>query len=211
MEYGISGKLQTLLEADSYLFFGEIRIQRMVDGAYEVTHYLDAGRSDLTVYTDADSAREIAKYDASGNYRPLKSAPNLQRGWKLVLPDTGSLRQALDYFYPAMLGTWLGNPRPVNLRETLNRQTGMYRITAKLTDPQADTLVGEVCEPKTKCLKTILWRISEGTSITTLPAEKFDLRSDLLRRSGKCITLPCEEACNILVAAAREVVKASSE
>lgn len=211
MEDGITGKLQSMLEAERRLFFGEIRMELFETGAYEVTHYLDVGRSDLATHHDADSARQIAKFDAAGNYRPLKSAPNLQRGWKLLLQNADSLRLALDFFYPAMLGTWLNEPQPVHLRDTLNRQTGMYRIAAKLTDTQANVLIGQVCEPEKRCLKTILWRIDENTPITTLPPGKFDLRADLLGRAGKCITLPCEEACNILVAAAREMAKTPSE
>ncbi|HEY5895688.1 MAG TPA: DR2241 family protein [Chthoniobacterales bacterium] len=211
MEYRITGKLRTLLEAERRLFFGEIQIDRLEGGGYAVTHHRDAGRGDLILHNDAYAAREIAKFDAAGNYRPLKSAPNLQRGWKLILPDAESLRLALDFFYPAMLGTWLGTPRPVHLRETLNRQTGMYRVAAKLMDPEADRLIGEVCDPKAKCLKTILWRIDEHTPITTLPPEKFDLHADLLGRTGRCMSLPCEEACNVLVAAAREVVKTPAE
>ena len=47
------------------------------------------------------------------------------------------LKRALDYFYPGAIGTWLANQsgtaHPVCLRQTLNRQTGMYRVTRKLT------------------------------------------------------------------------------
>lgn len=198
--------------AEEGCFFGEVFFTRTADG-YEVRHYLDDVPADRELFTEPEAAIEIAKYDAAGNYRALKSAPTLRRGWELWLPDAASLRLALDFLYPAMPGTWLaremGKSRPVNLRQTLDRQTGMYRIAAKISDAQADVLIGEVCPSRGKCLKTILWRIDADTPIRSLPPGKFDPGGDLLDRGGAFIPLLCEEPCNILVAAAREVVKTS--
>ena len=47
-----------------------------------------------------EDAIEIAKHDDAGNYRPLKTAPNLRHGWRLELETLEDLRRALDYFYP---------------------------------------------------------------------------------------------------------------
>jgi sirohydrochlorin cobaltochelatase len=79
----------------------------------------------------------------------------------------------------------------VVLRETLGRQTGMYRVTQKLTDPQARELIDRVC---TGCLKHRLWEIAiANPSSPAFPAGSLPLL--------------CQEACNLLVAQAREVVK----
>lgn len=190
-------------------YLGEVQIQREGAG-FALCHYLDVGDAVLTIHHQPGDAIELGKYDDAGKYRPLRSAPTLQRGWKLVLPNIGEVVQALDFFYPAMLGTALAfeekRGRPVNLRETLNRQTGMYRVTGKINNEQADALIGEVCHPS-RCLKTITWRIDTDLPIHSLPAGKTDLSCDLPGRGRGFIPLPCEECCNILVAAARETVK----
>ena len=168
---------------------GQIALRRVEQGI-ELRHVEDAGREDLENFTRAEDARALANADAAGAFRPLKTAPNLARGWRLVLPDAAALRLALDYFYPAMLGVWVSKTRgelaPVPFRETLARQTGMYRVTQKITDEQARALVDSFC---TGCLKCRLW---DGQTPHPAPDE---------------MPLLCQEACNLLVAKAREVVK----
>ena len=96
------------------------------------------------------------------------------------------------------------------LRETLERQTGMYRPAAKISDAEANTLVGKFCRSDGGCLRTILWkRDREGTLASTLlPAEKFDPSHDQTGTDRPVIPLLCQEACNLLVAEARKIVKA---
>lgn len=186
---------------------GEVAIVPTAAGV-TLCHRADLGRNDLVVETRAEAARAIANHDDAGNFRPLKTAPNLRRGWQLCLADHPALRVALDYFYPAMLGLWLSERRgelvPIPLRETLSRQTGMYRVTQKLTDEQAQTLIGQTCRSDGGCLKQILWSISPARSIHSLPAEKLQVPPP-----GTSLPLLCPEACNLLIAAARTVVKKS--
>lgn len=186
---------------------GELTITPAAVG-FELCHGADLGRSNLRVSTGAEAARAIANYDDAEKFRPLKTAPTLRHGWKLCVADLGELRRALDYFYPAMLGVWRGHAcgevAPVPLRETLGRQTGMYRITQKLTDDQAQTLVGAFCRSDVGCLKHLLWPIAEGVPISTLPAEKLQVPASI-----PALPLLCHEACNFLVAQARTVVKKS--
>jgi sirohydrochlorin cobaltochelatase len=196
------------LEAGRELI-GEVQIERSVEG-FELRHYLDRGATELTVYGRAEEAIELGKYDAAGKYRPLRTAPTLQRGWLLRLMTAEETLRALDFFYPAMLGTALAFEEnrglPVHLRDTVNRQTGMYRITGKITNEQADGLIGEACAAG-RCLKTITWKIEPDYPVSTLSAGKTDLSFDLLERGRGFIPLPCEECCNMLVASARETVK----
>ena len=184
---------------------GEIHIQS-VHGGWQLRHRLDDQRADLTPHTGAEAARVLAQYTDSGECRPLKTAPNLRRGWLLTVLDLGELRRALDYFYPAMLGVGVSQRRgklvPVDLRTTLARQTGMYRVTQKITDPQAQQMVGEFCRSDGGCMKRILWPLAPGQPISTLPAEKFSPEA-----APAIWPLLCQEACNLLVAKAREVVK----
>ena len=190
--------------------FGQIRVVTMAGGA-ELRHCDDAEKSgnELSLHTDPEEAVALALYDDVGTYRPLKTAPNLRRGWRLVLPDKNTVRLALDLFYPGRLGAFAafqaGTLRTTPLRETLGRQTGMYRVTQKLTDAQADTLVGRFCRTDGGCLRTILWRRDAVGTLpsTQLPPEKFTPAADDPQR----VPLLCQEACNLLVAEARAVVK----
>jgi sirohydrochlorin cobaltochelatase len=183
---------------------GQILIARLADG-WELRHEADAGAANLPRHESAAAARGLANLDDTGGYRPLKTAPNLRRGWTFFARDIAELRKALDAFYPAMIGVWLaraeGQLVPVHLRDTLGRQTGMYRVTQKITDAQAQETIGHTCEPRAGCLKTILWQISPSVPITSLPAEKF------IPPGGSALPLFCHEACNILVAATRKTVK----
>ncbi len=76
---------------------GEWRIgQLLVRPDISLRHVEDASRNILEVFTHPADAREFAKYDDAGNYRPLKTAPNLRHGWLLALGSVDELRQALD-------------------------------------------------------------------------------------------------------------------
>jgi sirohydrochlorin cobaltochelatase len=198
----LSSAIRTALA--SWLDAGESRMgELIISEGYELRHHLDAGREGLTLYTAPGAAREIALYDEAGNYRPLKTAPTLRRGWRMGLGAIGDLQEALEGFYPAMLAARLahqnGKLRVTPLRETLNRQSGMYAITKKMTDEQANATVCAFCNSTSGCLKTILWQIAPGIPITTLPPEKSAPHGDF--------PLLCAEGCNLLVARAREVVK----
>jgi len=194
----------------AWLAAGENRIgELLIQGEYELRHHLDAGLDGLVLHRSPADARTIALYDAGGNYRPLKTAPTLPRGWRLTLSTLDQLHESLDAFYPAMLAARLafchGRLAVVPLRDTLARQSGMYAITRKLTDSQADALVGSFCRTDGGCLKTILWPIAPGLPVTSLPPRKFEPSS-----AAPAIPLLCAEACNLLVAKAREVVKQPS-
>lgn len=190
---------------------GEVRVSPLPTGGWELRHYDDVGRTDLENFARAEDARHLANSDAVGNFRPLKTAPNLRRGWRLALPDLAALRHALGYLYPAMLGVLRdhesGALSPVPLRATFGRQSGMYAITRKLTDEEAQTMIAGFCTSRGGCLKTILWRIAPDVPITSLPPEKFDPSVNQTGSAEPALPLLCHEACNLLVAKAREVVK----
>ena len=184
---------------------GEIHLEPAA-GGFALCHRGDGARRDLNEYEGAEAARELAHFDADGKFRPLKTAPNLRQGWKLRLASLAELRTALDYFYPAMLGVWLshrgGRLAAVPLRQTLARQTGMYAITRKIADDQAQAMIAGFCRSDTGCLKRILWPIAPEVPITSLPTGKFQPEAP-----ANILPLLCHEACNLLVAKAREVVK----
>jgi sirohydrochlorin cobaltochelatase len=182
--------------------------QVLVEEGVELRHAEDAGKEELKLFVDPEDAAEIVRWDDAGAYRPLKTAPNLRHGWRLRVADVAELRLALELIYPGRAGAFLawkeGRLAVTPLRETLARQTGMYRITQKISDAQADGLVGRLCRTDGGCLRTILWRRDASGELpsSTLPAEKFEPRAEERR-----IPLLCQEACNLLVAEARAVVK----
>lgn len=205
----------TIQEAlDSWLAAGCDRMGQVAIRGLELCHWEDLGRIDLKVHTDPFQAREIAKLDDAGNFRPLTTAPTLRHGWRLVLRDTRELRQALDCFYPAMLGSLLafreGRLRGVDFRETAGRQSGMYAIVKRISDEDAEATICRTCNSAGGCLKTILWKLEDQRPVTSLPPGKFDPTADQLGQPGHSIPLLCSEACNLLVAEARAQIKRNS-
>jgi sirohydrochlorin cobaltochelatase len=217
--------LETAL-TDAFLF-GQILIRRS-DQGFVLLHRSDERREDLDVFRSAENAIEIARYDDAGNYRPLKTAPNLRHGWQLELSTLEDLKRGLDYFYPGRLSVlvaWKTDQlRETAARDTLDRQSGMYRLAAKISDEQINDLIGDFCRSDGGCLRTILWKRDQRGTIasTRLPPQKFDPacdqaapgpRSPTAATTATPATVPllCQEPCNLLVAECRKVVKMSKE
>ncbi len=215
--------------------FGQILV-RKINGAFVLSHCGDETRKKLKTFQSAEDAIELSKFDDSGNYRPLKTAPNLARGWRLELARPEELQRALDYFYPGRFAVFLawktGQLHTTPLRETLDRQSGMYRVAAKISDDQIDNVVGDFCRSDGGCLRTILWRRDQLGTIPSakLPLEKFDPACDQIKALGRpgssafaettadktipataTIPLLCQEPCNLLVAECRKMVKGKDE
>jgi hypothetical protein len=217
--------------------FGQLLVRKATSGGFVVSHRDDESLDQLQTYRDVEDAIKIARYDDAGKYRPLKTAPNLRHGWRLQLASVEELRHALDYFYPgrlAVFAAWKSAYlKTTALRETLDRQSGMYRVAAKISDPQINDLVADFCRSDGGCLRTILWKRDRngGIASTKLPKDKFDPAWDQAAArptqvgTSRCdvrtaqravptihqvqatVPLLCQEACNLLVAECRKVVK----
>ena len=225
MQNSVERCLEPLLTAPFH--FGQILVEETTTGRFVLSHCDEEAADQLKVFRNAEDAIEIAKYDDALNYRPLKTAPNLRHGWRLELETREELQRALDYFYPgrlALFAAWKkGNLQTTPLRETLDRQSGMYRVAAKISDSQIDDLVADFCRSEGGCLRIILWkRDARGVIASTkLPNNKFDPARDQVtvcsrrpvgdahasHREAATIPLLCQEACNLLVAECRKVVK----
>ncbi len=197
---------------------GQVAIVRQNE-RFLLTHRDDETKTELPLFRSPEDAIEIARLDDAGKYRPLKTAPNLRHGWRLELNDLPALRRALEGFYPGrleVLAAWEDNRvAPTPLRRTLNRQTGMYRVAAKISDDEIDRLVGRFCRSQggePGCLRTILWGRDESKARPSLrlPLDKFIAPLDQTGRGENVFPLLCQEACSLLVAEAREVVKGSA-
>ena len=215
-------------------WFGQLSVRKATADGFVLSNRDDERYEDLQIFRDSEDAIEIAKYDDAGKYRPLKTAPNLRRGWQLELATVEELERALDYFYPgrlAVFAAWKsGRLKTTPLRETLGRQSGMYRVAANISDPQIDDLVASFCRSDGGCLRTILWKRDQKNAIASskLPKQKFDPACDQAARQigawrfdvrtaqsrvptsrslPATVPLLCQEACNLLVAECRKVVK----
>jgi hypothetical protein len=215
---------------------GELVVRQVEPVGFVLRHWQDdESQRELTVENQSSAALEIVRYDEQGNYRALKGTPNLRTGWELRLESVPEVRQAIDYFYPGAFSTWLafnrGEITPVDLRQTLTRQTGMYRVTQRISASEADELAGRFCQSHSGCLRTILWTIDGNMPAKYLPRSKFDPQVDQLgeccqkltkdgetgnrpgRLSSESYRVPflCVEACNLFVAEARKIVKVHSK
>jgi sirohydrochlorin cobaltochelatase len=215
-----SWRLLDSLVAEKISRIGQLEIVSSEEG-FVLCHRDDVGRIDLRNY-EIDDALEVAKFDDARSYRPLKTAPTLRHGWKIFARDLLQVEKVIDAIYPGRLAVLhafkSGQLTTTSLRETLNRQSGMYRVAAKISDEQIDGLVGNFCRSNGGCLRTILWKRDTTGEIPSLklPSEKFDPAVDqyLSAKRARSATVPteslpllCQEACNLLVAACRDAVK----
>lgn len=150
-------------------------------------------RESLDLHSDPRAAREIAKLTGSGEYRPLKSAPNLRRGWEINASGAVELSVAMNYLYPAGVVHWHlhreGMLEVTNYRQNAARQTGMYKRVQRLSDGGVQNAARACCEDAV-CLKKTLWDVDEDTPL------------EMDRGRGY---IPCPEPCSIFVSFARRV------
>ena len=169
--------------------------QVLIRNGFDLLHVDDADRDEsrLKIMRSLEGLRELARLDEAGNFRPLRAAPNLRRGWTYRAPGLAGLRLALDYLYPAELANAVlaseGTLPLTPWQETAERQTGRFRIVREIDDAAVLELVAAHCE--SGCLKARLWPPA------TEPAQP----------GANELPLPCPEACNFLVGKARERLK----
>lgn len=179
-------------ESEGGRVFGQVRIEATGTG-FSLCHAEDADGAGLAVSTDPREAREIARLTESGEHRPLKSSPNLRRGWKLEVSDEKELASAMSYLYPAGIVHWYldreGKLETTSFRENAARQSGMYERVKHLSDEAVQNAARACCEDAV-CLKKTLWDVDEDTP----------LRSE--RGDGE---IPCPEPCSVFVSFARRV------
>lgn len=212
----IANQLQNLLQSGIHRI-GQLEIKTIDSNLrFIIFHHLDSERyqepnfGGLEQHIGPADARDLSTYAEDGTYRFTKGQTNLKRGWVMILENAEELRMALDQFYPACLGLYLAQINDSleveNLRDKLNRQTGMYRFARSISDEGAQKLVQEICGPAHQCAKRILWKIDESTPLVDSEASRFNGIPDDLAEN-EAIPLLCREACNHFVAECRRVAK----
>jgi hypothetical protein len=176
----------------------QVRVRRDTNG-WELRHVDDASldTTSLQAVSIAD-LRTVAQHTASGAFRPLKSAPDLKRGWTARASSPEELNEALDRLYPGAVADWFaaraGTPPVTHYREFTARQTGMYRVTTMLDDAQAAAMIRAACDRRF-CLKRRLW------SVEGLDADAEGAKS----------VIPCLEPCAMLLEFARKAARLAQE
>ncbi len=180
-------------EAPEGRVFGQVLIRRTSEGGYSLRQRDDAGAAKLVVNEEPREAREISKLTEWGEYRPLKSSPNLRRGWELHVKDARGLAVAMNYLYPAAQVHWYlyreGSLEVTSYRENAARQSGIYKRIQRLSDEGVQNAARACCEDVV-CLKKALWNVDEGTPLA------------MDRGDGE---IPCPEPCSVFVSFARRV------
>jgi len=173
--------------------FGQVRVKGAGEGGYVLHHAEDEGVSGLVVHEDPRAAREISKTTEAGEYRPLKSSPNLGRGWELRLSEARELAVAMNLLYPAGIVHWHlhreGRLQITSYRENAARQSGIYKRVQRLSDEGVQDAARACCEDAV-CLKKTLWDVGEETPLA------------MDRGEGE---IPCPEPCSVFVSFARRV------
>jgi len=170
----------------------QVLIQRLEIG-FELRNVADRNVSQLRI-VPVPGLRSLAQVTEAGDFRPLKSAPTLQKGWRAHATTAAELELALNSLYPGAIADWFAvrNSRAhvTNYREFTNRQTGMYRITQMLTDAQASQTISCCCDA-TFCLKRRCW------TVESLMPDAEQEKSEI----------PCLEPCALLMESARKTVR----
>ena len=173
--------------------FGQVQLKPAGPGLYSLRHVEDAEGSDLRLHEDPREAREISKTTEVGEYRPLKSSPNLRRGWELRVSGAADLIVAMNYLYPAGVVHWHlyreGRLELTSYRENAARQSGIYKRVQRLSDEGVQDTARACCEDAV-CLKKPVWDVDVDTPLA------------MDRGEGD---IPCPEPCSVFVSLARRV------
>jgi len=108
----MENSVEQALEAVPFCF-GQILVRKTGDD-FVLCHRDDEAHDDLEIFQGPEDAIEIARYDDAGNYRALKTAPNLRHGWRMELRTSdwpSSLRGRLvGCALRRCAKRWIGNP-----------------------------------------------------------------------------------------------------
>jgi hypothetical protein len=205
--------------------WGQLRVTVSLTEAggrsYALRHVDDAATAgaDLTDHDEPLDARELAKHDNDGAYRPLKTAPSLQTGWQFPALGPAELVEAVHAFYPATVQNWHrereGDLDVTHWHETVERQTGIYGVVRTWDRGEGYehvNWVAEACCDDSQCLKRREWGYDEETDLDVdNRASETPGDSGGETASGGDGEFPCREPCSLVIAAARQWTKLEGE
>lgn len=179
------------------LVLAQVLVRRVAAG-FELRHVSDREAAESLQPVALTDLRALANHTAVGAFRPIKAAPNLRTGWLCRVASETELESALSQLYPGAVADWFAAQQPAppvtHYREFTARQSGMYRITTMLADPQAALVIRACCDARF-CLKRRLW------TVDSLAPDAADAKS----------LIPCLEPCAVMLEFARKAVRIEQE
>ena len=172
---------------------------------YDLRHVDDADEpaGELAGHGDPHEARRLRKEDDRGRYRPLSTAPTLQRGWVFEELGPAELVQAVEGFYPATVANWHrereGELDVTHWHEAVSRQTGIYGVVQTWDRGEGHEhvdWVAEACCVDSQCLKRREWEYDADTPLSV---------------DGGDGVFPCREPCSLVVSTARRWTRLEAE
>ena len=145
--------------------FGQVAVARREE-QYEVRHGNDADTpAEKLELLSAKQLRSRLSKDSDGLFRPLRSAPDLPAGWRALASSPKDLWHILNAVYPGALGDWHAfrqrKKNAIHFSEFADRQSGMFRVVARLNGKQAQRVADACCDDRL-CLKQRLWSAAEN-------------------------------------------------
>lgn len=178
--------------------FGQVWIES-ADKGFRIRHECDRRRDDseLREITLGD-LRSLAQTNALGQFRPLRSSPDLQSGWKHQALNRDALYEAIQRIYPGALADWYAaasaSPPVTSFADFASRQTGIYKAIATLSPRWIAEITLAGCHSSV-CIKRRLWPAAD------LPCDTASQKS----------LIPCLEPCALLLEMSRRSLKCDRE
>jgi hypothetical protein len=174
--------------------FGQVRVAPSGCG-WELRHVADGLAPESTLRQIAvEELRKLAQNTGAGAFRPLKGAPTLVSGWRVVASDAAALERSLEQLYPGSLADWAwvraGNRLETTWESQVGRQTGIFRGLKKLAPEVVGDVVragcaAEFCGKRRRWTTSVLGEDPEGSK-TDLPClEPCAVLMELGRRAGR--------------------------
>ena len=188
-------------------------VQWSADGGYEVRHASDRDRpsAGLETIEDRDRVLGLARLTADGAYRPLRSAPDLVRGWRIAGLSGAELWEVYGDLYPAAPVHWhLYRERKLRItsfREFASSQTGMYASVGRRSDAEIGALVESVCSAERCMREPVWWRDPADPAVASNAVAASPDTSPRGRRresppSARPARVPCPRPCAVFLSRA---------
>ncbi|PJF39927.1 MAG: hypothetical protein CUN54_07250 [Phototrophicales bacterium] len=130
-----------------------------------------------------DTPAQLRTHLRDNPFRPLATSDDLPHDWFVPITAPAMLHGIVETVYPGAVADWAANHQrqfvSVPLEETLSRQVGMFQTLSRLNEKQIQHNIDKICD---RCVRHPTWHFGE-TSLEQIP---------------------CKEACNFWMSAAKE-------
>ena len=171
----------------------QVMIRTEGRGGHELRHVDDDGidPEHLTEIATASALGSFTRRRDDGGQRPLRTAADLPRGWRLRTAHVRDVVEALVEVYGSALAHWhlgeTGDLSGMSFREVAAGQTGIYAELTQVEAAGVEAGARRVCDGL-PCLRTRLWGVEDAVTGVTGRHEETTGR----------LVVPCPRPCPIL-------------